>query len=171
MFEKLISWSSGIITDFGNSCKTYLISTGILIRITRASSTDRSALWLIVLRWFLCFFFNLKQDCLCVCPSRVEINKHWRVCILFLLQTCPIFSQAPSNLSLIHLILRYGESGLQSFFFCVLCVTYRKQRRGCTEVTNVSRWVTPSWLYIKRNGIKDSESRKGSAVAFHPLWR
>lgn len=66
----------------------------------------------------------------------------------------------------------FGNSslGLLAGLLCfVLCVTNRKQQRGCTEVTNVSRWVTPSWLYYKHNRIKDSESGKGSAAAFHPL--
>lgn len=75
-----------------------------------------------------------------------------------------------------NLILRYGESSFprsacRAPSFCPLYDIQKAIGEAAQRWLMYPGGVTPSWLYNKHDTIKDSESRKGSGAAFHPLWR
>lgn len=134
------------------------------------------------------FFFSLKKDWLYFSNSQVETNKqlHLRPKLTSLygsktafsiccLRQPPILTSTEDITWLISFLAATGWVRLPSLclhgsFLCPLC-DLRSGTERLHRVTNVSRWVRASWLYIKHNRIKDSESRRGSAAAAHPLWR
>lgn len=64
--------------------------------------------------------------------------------------------QAPHMINFPHRCNVGAQSSLTlpARLLCVLCVTSRAGQRGCSGVTNVSRWVISGWLYNKQIEIK-----------------